>query len=336
MVPEQRPPLRPDANFVLPQYKLVYVSTPKAACTTIKWMLADLQGAKSKRFYKSLTGETSRSTTVHQGRRFFPKTPRLRQLSDEKLAEITPENGWMVFTMTRHPAARLWSAWQSKFLLKEPRFATPFRNEDWMPRDPESTEQVIEDWHRFVNAVSSNPRTKIMQDVHFRSQSELLNIGGTPYDKVYDTSQFKVMIKELEEHLRGQGWSGELGMRRSNETPLPAIAPAFPDDIVEKIAKLYREDFEKLDYDDPRPPKLRPDESFSSDLLSATAIIVERGERIGDLSRRARLLAEELKQCREAGPEAAPPVPEAAQPPEQPQQTWQIGPVSVSVRKQQR
>ena len=35
-------------------------------------------------------------------------------------AAISPENGWFVFTVVRHPAARLFSAWQSKLLLREP------------------------------------------------------------------------------------------------------------------------------------------------------------------------------------------------------------------------
>lgn len=318
MQPDQRPPLRPHATYVMRRYKLVYVSTPKAACTTIKWMLADLQGLAARDVYWTLSPETTRATTIHQSRSKWPETPTLRKLDDEELAEITPENGWLMFTMTRHPSSRLWSAWQSKFLLREPRFRAQFKAESWLPDIPETTQDVLDDWRTFVEAVSADPETEIMQDVHFRSQSALLNIGVTPYDRVYDTSQFKLMLKEVSEHLRANGWKGELAPRRSNETPLPALASAFPDDILDMIQQLYRDDFAKLGYDDPRPPKLRDEESFHPDLIAATSIIAERGDRIGDLSRRARRAAKNLQECREANPQWEPSTspPAAKKPPE--------------------
>src|SRR4051812_27284894 len=114
---DQLPRFRPAANYVLPQWKLVYVSNPKAACTSIKWILADLQGVEAERFYRTIRYETTRATTIHRERQVWGETPRLRNLSDEQLAEITPENGWFVFTASRHPATRLWSGWQSKLLL---------------------------------------------------------------------------------------------------------------------------------------------------------------------------------------------------------------------------
>lgn len=298
MKPDQLPPQRSSATYVLPERKLVFVSTPKAACTSIKWMLADLQGIDPTKFRSSLSGETTRATTIHQHRWIWgPDTPRLRDLSEVQLAEITPENGWFMFAMTRHPGVRLWSAWQSKFLLREPRFRVQFRNESWLPRIPDSTDDVIEDWETFVRAVAANKRAAVMKDVHFRPQAALLNIGVTPYDRIYDTSEFRQMRADVRAHLEGQGWTGELNNQRSNETPLPALTRAFPQHVLNTIAKIYADDFVKLDYDGPLPPKLRS-EDYSSDLLAATGIIAERGERIGDLSRRARRLHARLSDLR--------------------------------------
>lgn len=296
---DQLPNRRKQANYVIPQWKLVYVSGPKAACTTIKWMLADALGLPPRLFYKSLSGETSRATTIHQERvKWPPEVPRLRDLDDDQLAEITPEAGWFVFTMTRHPSMRLWSGWQSKLLLREPRFIRQFAGTDWLPREITSTEQILEDWTRFVAAISADPNLPIMRDIHFMPQARLLGIGRTPYDRVYDTSEFSLMVKDVQAHLERNGFDGTLTTRRSNETPLPALDAAFTPEIVNQLAKIFAQDFEKLPYDDPRPAKLRSG-GYDDDLLAAAAIIAERADRIGDLGRRARKLDRQLARVRE-------------------------------------
>jgi hypothetical protein len=294
MKPAEVPRLRRNATFVLPEWKLVFVSTPKAACTSIKWMLADLQGIDHRKFHASLSGETTRATTIHQHRYVWqPGTPRLLDLTKEQLAEITAANGWFFFTMTRHPTMRLWSAWQSKFLMREPRFRVQFASEPWLPRIPETTDDVVEDWEAFVSAIAADPETPIMKDNHFRPQSLLLNVPRTRYHRIYDTSEFGEMRRDVHAHVERLGWTTELPNPRSNESPLPAITRVFPPHIVDAIAKVYADDFAKLSYDDPMPAKVRA-EDYSPDLLAATGIIAERGERIGDLSRRARRLSVRL------------------------------------------
>jgi hypothetical protein len=291
MKPEEVPARRKNATYVLAQWKLVYVSSPKAACTATKWLLADALGLDPWRFYNSLSTETTRATTIHQNRwKWKEISPRLRDLTPEQLAEITPENGWMVFSMTRHPAMRLWSAWQSKLLLREPRFMAQFNGADWLPRIPESTDDVIADWERFIAAIAAAPKLSILRDNHFAPQSRLLNVPTTQYTRLYDTSEFSLMTKDLAAHLAANGFTGTLTPRRSNETPLPALERAFSPSVVEVIAKTFARDYKLLGYDDPVPPKLRAGE-YAADLIAATGIIAERGDRIGDLSRRARRLA---------------------------------------------
>lgn len=302
---EQVPPLRKGGTFVLPQWKLVYVATPKAACTSVKWLLADLQSVEPETFFASLSAETSRAATIHAKRLAWIDTPCLHDLDDGRLAEITHENGWFLFTVTRHPAPRLWSAWQSKFLLREPDYCTRFSDAAWLPRLPGSTDDVVEDWEHFVREIDVDPQLAVMTDPHFAPQTQLLNVGTTAYDGVYDTSEFPTMLEDLRRHLAAQGWVGELANTRSNETPLPPIGRAFPDHVLNTIGKVYASDFDLLGYDDLRPPGLRGDD-YAADLLKAAAIIAERGERIGDLSRAARELNQSLQKLRRAKTSAAP------------------------------
>lgn len=303
MKPEEVPARRKNANYVLPPWKLVYISSPKAACTATKWLLADALELDPWRFYNSLSTETTRATTIHQNRwKWRDVSPRLLDLTPEQLAEITPENGWMVFSMKRHPAMRLWSAWQSKLLLREPRFMVQFKGAEWLPRIPESTDDVIEDWERFVAAIAADPKLAILKDNHFASQSRLLNLPTTNYTRLYDTSEFSTMMTELGAHLAANGFKGTLTPRRSNETPLPALERAFPSHVVDVIATTFARDYELLGYDDPVPPKLRAGD-YAADLIAATGIVAERGDRIGDLSRRARRLAQRVGLPNESVPQ---------------------------------
>ena len=47
---EDLPPHK-TATYVLPRWKVVYVSVPKAACTSIKWLIAELQEEDPARFH---------------------------------------------------------------------------------------------------------------------------------------------------------------------------------------------------------------------------------------------------------------------------------------------
>lgn len=313
---DQLPRFRPAANYVLPRWKLVYVSNPKAACTSIKWILAALQGVNGDRFYKTIRYETTRATTIHRERQVWGATPRLRNLDDEQLAEITPENGWMVFTASRNPATRLWSGWQSKLLLREPMYYTRFGDEPWFPRIPRTTEDVLEDWFRFVDAVREDPEIKIMQDVHFRGQAKQLAIGTVPYDRIYDTSEFGELLEDLTKHVQKLGWEGELTVRRSNETPLPALASAFPDKVLDVVHDVYAADYDAFDYPRSMPRGVRTDDGYPKDLVGSVGILVERHERIGDLTRSAKALRRRARIA--AKKAAAAPPPRKAPPPPPP------------------
>src|SRR5215210_6712082 len=181
---DQLPPHK-TATYVLARYRTVYVSVPKAACTSLKWLVADLQGEDPERFRRSLSREVGRAMTIHR-RDLWQNTPMLHELGEEELAAISPDDGWFVFAVVRHPSARLWAAWQSKFLLREPRWMEEFADAPWLPRVPRTTGEVIEDFGRFVESIALDPNQPVMRDRHFLTQRELITPGSTPYTRVYE------------------------------------------------------------------------------------------------------------------------------------------------------
>ena len=278
-------------TYVLPQYKAVYVAVSKAACTSLKWLVADLMGEDPERITASGGRAVTRDMCVHNRGR-WQHTPVLHRLSDAELAEVHPDNGWFVWTVVRHPGARLFSAWQSKFLLREPTWVEKMGDKPWFPRVPESTEDVVEDFAAFARNITRWPEGQVMRDRHFMPQWLEAAPDRVPYTKVYDTSEIPQLLRDLRAHLATQGHDRELTLKRSNETPLSPIAALYGDDVRTALEQVYADDFANLGYDDPLPPRLAPGDAWDPDKFADVQRLVERHERIGDLARRLAELEE--------------------------------------------
>src|SRR5215207_104575 len=287
---DQLPPHK-TATYVLPRFRTVYVSVPKAACTSLKWLIAGLQGEDHERFHRSLSREVARSMTIHR-RALWQNTPMLHELSDDELTAISPDDGWFVFAVVRHPTARLWSAWQSKFLMREPRWMEEFADAPWLPRVPQSTQDVVEDFGRFVESIARDPSQPVMRNRHFLTQSELVAPERTPYTKVYETGELPRLLDDLGTHLGAQEWEGSLALTESNEMPLAPLASIFTPALTDAIRSVYSVDFKAFGYPDVVPGKTDPAGEYPHPLLVAVARLAERGERLGDLAVRANRLAD--------------------------------------------
>jgi hypothetical protein len=296
MRPNALPP-HPTATYVLPRWKVVYVSVPKAACTSMKWLVAELQGEDGERFARSLSREVSRAMCIHR-RDMWQRTPMLHELSGEELARIAPANGWFVFAVVRHPSARLFSAWQSKFLLREPYWAQELGGASWFPRVPACTEEVVEDFGRFVRALEHERDERVAGNRHFLPQFDLVRPDLVAYTRIYATREIPELLEELEAHLRRQGWEGALKPRRANETPLEPVAALFDGEVAAAVRRLYGRDLEAFGYEDVVPDVLEPSGQYPDRAFAEIQRLVERSERIGDLALRAQALRRARKETR--------------------------------------
>jgi Sulfotransferase family len=295
---DQLPPHK-TACYVMPRWKAVYVSVNKAACTSLKWLVADIQEESRERFHRSLSREVSRTMTIHR-RMLWQKTPMAKWMTDEELAAISPDDGWFVFGVVRHPTARLFSAWQSKLLLREPWWwVDEFGSEPWFPRVPASGDEVVEDFVRFVRTIAEDPEQRVFRNRHFAPQNYLLAVDRMEYTRIYRTAEIPSLLSDFERHLRAQGWEREpLKLARANETPLKPIPSLFTDEVLQASRTLYREDFEAFGYDDPMPEGLDPSDGYSEASIAEVGRLIERSERINDLGLRAQELAAELREAK--------------------------------------
>src|SRR5579875_3086593 len=190
-------------TIVLPEHKVLFMPTPKAACTSILWQLARLGGQPLERFEESGLSEVSAALTVHDMSRWEPRF-RFAKLPEAERAEALADDSWFRFTVVRNPATRVWSAWQSKLLLREPRFLQEWGDRPWFPRVPRRPADVVEDFRKFAAALA-DPE---IEDVHWTLQASLL--GDLPFTHIGRTEALPATLDALTAHLESLGTGARL------------------------------------------------------------------------------------------------------------------------------
>lgn len=282
-------------TYIAPKPKVIFESLNKNACTSLKWMMADLAGEDLSTFRAGWQPFVDDSEAVHN-RDLWKASPKLDKLSPQERAEIHPDNGWFIFAVVRDPRLRIFSAWQNKLLIENPN-SQRWRDEEWYPRHPLTRESVIEDFAKFVDLFEKDPDHWLRaKDAHFRDQVEMLCEHAVPYTRIYEISEMKQLIKDLEQHLEGQGLSDALHLPRANPTPLRAIGALFENGVKEQIERIYAADFDRFGHlwDFSKTENAEP---WTKEDLAACENESALGLRIAEVHRMARNQRQKLAQA---------------------------------------
>jgi hypothetical protein len=266
-------------TIVLPEHRILFMPTPKAACTTILWQLARLGGQPLERFEESGLSEVSTALTIHDMARWESRF-RFFKLTSEEREEILGSPDWLRFTIVRDPAPRVWSAWQSKLLLREPRFVADFGEAPWFPRLPATPDQVIEDFRAFVVALAD----PTLEDAHWTLQRDLL--AGLPFNHVGRTESLADTISVLKRHIAQVDPGAVLQPGRDNRTPLRMPASAYDEAAAAVLNERYAADFETYGYA-PVVAATQPDLAWAertAAILPLLSELIDRNARVGQLS----------------------------------------------------
>ena len=194
---------------------------------------------------------------------------------------------WLAFTLVREPVRRIWSAWVSKVLMREPRFAAAYGHESWFPPVPSSAEDVVNWFRVFVESICG--RTNALHDRHWASQDELLGVKDLGYDVVGRVEELPSALARVDEHLRLRGVA-PLKLRSENRSLVSFTPEVLDRQAWERCWALTARDRETFDYE-PVPNRGRSvDASWRAHVeacLPAIHAVVERNERIDDLARLA-------------------------------------------------
>lgn len=275
-------------TIVLPRRRILYVPMPKSGCTSMLWTLSRVAGLSPEHFHRSVSGQVTPAMTIHDLERWRDKF-RWELLDTAQRDAIADDNAWLRFTTVRDPAPRLWSAWQSKLLLREPDYVAAYGTADWFPRRPDDSGDLVEPFRTFVRALDGPPDVR-PRDAHWAPQTRVLDLAP-PLTHIGHIEQLDETIEILRTHIGGRAAS-RVRVERENTALLP-YSPAVYDGATARIVNgLYSDDLVRFGYQRLAPGS---DDAALDDwsaqvepLLPLVRGHIERHERIASLLRIAR------------------------------------------------
>jgi len=263
-------------------HRFVYVPVPKAASTSILSVLADLAGMSPEDRLGSRKLEVILATTVHDGAVWDPSY-RLRARSETEFESMFGSDEWFSFTVVREPVRRLWSAWVTKVLVRDPRFVVGMV-EDLFPAPPASAGDVVESFRRFVSGLPHRPD---WSDTHWSSQVELAGIPGVSYTHVGRVEHLEETTAELRRHLTPRDVVLP-ALPVENRSFLPFAAGLFDRTAHDACTEWTARDRDAFGYEPLSYAGGRPDAAWYEkveSIIPALRAIIDRNERFLDLWR---------------------------------------------------
>jgi hypothetical protein len=282
-----------ESGIVLSELRVLYVPVPKAASTTILWTLARLAGLEAAAFERSTKLEVTRELAVHD-LSIWGSEHVLAGRSDAEVEEILRSERWFRFTVVREPTRRLWSAWVSKLLVRDPRFVATYGQEDWFPARARSSGDVVAAFRRFVRVLPA--RAPEWHDPHWAPQAEQASIGDVTYSHVGRAERLDETFSALADAVEIPGAIDP--PPRANESPLPFAPELFDSATLEASDALAAPDRDAFGFERPTAAGDEPPPQWHARVdasLGAIGALTDRNDRIGDLKR---LLEESRRQRR--------------------------------------
>lgn len=260
------------------QYKLFYVSTPKVACTSLKWWFASLEGCSKALSSITDSAESNPDQVVHE---LHKVAPHVTGLSVEELSEVLASDSYFRFAVVRNPYKRIFSAWQSKLLLQEPQQVGPYLQKDFFHQPLRNAADIALAFEGFLEHLASQEAPSYW-DQHWTPQAILLRPDLINYSKLVKIEESAQLSKALSERL-GEYVPDPFAERRANESLIPYLPAFVTERSASLIRTLYAEDFDVFGYDTKLP---QAKETFSEQelelALRAIKLIRGRHQRLGE------------------------------------------------------
>ena len=267
-------------GFLSERYKLFYVATPKVACTSIKWWFADLVGYGQILRNVTDSNESDPDLIIHDS--FYKLAPNVTGLLPEALLEPLTSDAYFRFAVVRNPYNRIFSAWQSKLLLREPLQISPYINCDFYNQSIKNAADIASAFEGFLEHIAENEAQNFL-DVHWTPQTDLLRPDLISYSKLVQIENVNELSKALSDWLETK-FVDPFATRSANESLIPFLPELITARSAELIHLLYSRDFSIFRYSEEIPPAK---EVFSADQFSLAIKAIEtirgRNQRFGEV-----------------------------------------------------
>ncbi len=233
-------------TFVGVRYPYVYMETPKAACSTMKAILLDLE-QRSERA-RQLMEESQHTLGVHDRR--INEFAGLADVTTEERHRLLNSPGVTRFCVVRNPYARLASAWINK--IRMPRQAFVGLREQIHAsagRTPDTT--VAPPFADFVHWLAAGAPQSIRQgDVHWRRMSDLVLWNTISYTHVLRAESLVEDLQPVLDALGHDASAGDLIARHTANVSRPYDWKELYDhELAAEVHRLYEPDFANFGYD---------------------------------------------------------------------------------------
>lgn len=226
------------------KYKIFYVCTPKAGSTSLKWWFAKLEGyvPAINKDLKSL--ESTPELTIHDT--FHLVAPSVTGLPESRLGELVNADGVFRFAVVRNPYERIFSAWQSKILLREPLQVERYAKHEFYCHKIASTVDIANAFESFLEYLLAVEVPSFF-DSDWTPQVALLRPDLIKYDIVSQLEDTLSLEAELE-GIIGDGFVAPFVTNRANQSLIPYSESFITSRSAELIKLLYAEDFSAFNY----------------------------------------------------------------------------------------
>lgn len=181
-------PMRAVAGLALvaPRTKILYLAIPKAACTTIKLMLATAEGTHRPDLASRLAVmHVSHAQTIHH-----PRVNGLAVLADlpsREQRDILESSDWLRIASVRDPVSRIYSAWENRIFMRAHRRTTTLIE---LAHDVLTNDRIdiAASFAHFAKVLGANA-DPFMADHHFQPQAHLVRPDLVNYNRLVRVDQ---------------------------------------------------------------------------------------------------------------------------------------------------
>lgn len=260
------------ASFVVADARMLFVETPKAACSSFKHTIASLAGADFGGLQNSLMAAKSDAMGIHD--RSAVSVPSLFDQDSEQQTEILTSESYARVCVVRNPFARLASAWADRLLCHSISPLAPSIKELGYPEYRPEIGFLREQFAEFVNHLYRKEAPHFSNH-HWNTMEQLLLPDVISYNLEIRTEELAKGVAKLISHIEEQGmvWPG---LPRLNENPVQLGLELHTPLTVRRVAEMYEVDFHRYGY--------RP--KFAS--LAMPSIVLPDADSVRDVQQRNR------------------------------------------------
>jgi len=217
--------------------RYVYVEVPKAGCGTMKATLGGMEAARMG------PGMAERVQEFPHDR--LRATPFVKpfQLPPDALEEALTSSEFRRFTVVRHPASRVLSAYLEKIqqgLKQSVDIVDALRERT--DRDITAQDITLAEFLEVIADQSSRD-----QDPHWRRQADHVGLGIVDYDTVVHLEQLDAKWAVIAELTSTPGLQEQYFCRNSTGAS-SKVADYFTPELLHSVASIYARDFAELAY----------------------------------------------------------------------------------------